>query len=76
VRVRERPPIDDHPAIGPAVRAEQDRLGTRGRVLVRYSGTEPLARIMVEGESQAAVDACVERLRAVIRDAIGSRDPA
>jgi len=76
VPVRERPPIDTHPTIGPAVRAEQDRLGTRGRVLVRYSGTEPQARIMVEGESQASVEECAGRLRAVIREAIGDGDPA
>jgi len=74
VRVRERPPIDAHPTIGPALRAEQQRLGDRGRILVRYSGTEPQARIMVEGESQTAVEECAGRLRAVIREAIGEKE--
>ncbi len=71
VQVRSRPPLESHPAIGPSIRDEKRRLGDRGRVLVRYSGTEPKARIMVEGESRDAVEACAERLRRVIEDAIG-----
>lgn len=74
VRVRERPPIDTHPTIGPTLRAEQQRLGDRGRILVRYSGTEPQARIMVEGETQTVVEECAGRLRAVIREAIGEKE--
>ena len=71
VPVRERPPLDVHPGIGPAIREEERRLGTAGRVLVRYSGTEPKARIMVEGESLDAVEQAAARLRSVIEKAIG-----
>ncbi len=71
VPVRDRPPIDGHPRIGPAIREEERRLGAAGRVLVRYSGTEPKARIMVEGESREAVEQAAARLKAVIEDAIG-----
>ncbi|MEK7284122.1 MAG: phosphoglucosamine mutase, partial [Acidobacteriota bacterium] len=60
-----------HPRIGPAIREEERRLGAAGRVLVRYSGTEPKARIMVEGESQDAVEQAAARLKSVIQDAIG-----
>ncbi|MGH9797052.1 MAG: phosphoglucosamine mutase, partial [Candidatus Polarisedimenticolia bacterium] len=74
VPVRERPPLMAHPAIGPAIRREEEQLGRRGRLLVRYSGTEPQARIMVEGETAALVEASVARLTSVIQKAIG-RDP-
>ena len=42
-------------ACGTAIRAAEERLGERGRVLVRYSGTEPLLRIMIEGPDPATV---------------------
>jgi phosphoglucosamine mutase len=71
VPVRERPPLDAHPVIGAAIRSEEARLQGRGRVLVRYSGTEPKARIMVEGEPRAAIEASATRLRQVIEEAIG-----
>ena len=72
VAVRERPPLDVHPIIGPAIQSEEDRLGGRGRVLVRYSGTEPKARIMVEGEPRAAIEGAAARLKRVIEEAIGA----
>ncbi|HEV8699642.1 MAG TPA: phosphoglucosamine mutase [Candidatus Polarisedimenticolia bacterium] len=71
VPVRERPPLDAHACIGPAIREEERRMGAGGRVLVRYSGTEPKARIMVEGESLEAVEQAAARLRSVIEKAIG-----
>ena len=71
VRVKTRPPLDSHPRIGPAIREEESRLGGRGRLLVRYSGTEPKARIMVEGESLPAVEECAARLRRLIQEEIG-----
>jgi phosphoglucosamine mutase len=71
VAVRSRPPLDVHPVIGAAIRNEEARLDGSGRVLVRYSGTEPKARIMVEGEPRAAIEASAARLRQVIEEAIG-----
>ncbi len=75
VPVRERPPLELHPAIGPAIRDEENRLGGRGRLLVRYSGTEPQARIMVEADSQSLVEECAARLKTVIETAIGADRP-
>jgi phosphoglucosamine mutase len=75
VPVRERPSLDDHPVIGEAIQAETRRMGTAGRVLVRYSGTEPKARVMVEGKDHRAVEECAARLEQVIAREIG-RDPA
>ncbi|HEV8121388.1 MAG TPA: phosphoglucosamine mutase [Candidatus Polarisedimenticolia bacterium] len=71
VKVKSRPPLAEHPVIGPAIVEEERRLAGRGRVLVRYSGTEPKARIMVEGEPRAAVEDAVARLKAVIEKEIG-----
>lgn len=75
VPVRSRPPLDSHPRIGPAIRDEERKLGDRGRLLVRYSGTEPKARIMVEGDSRPLVEECASRLRQVIQQEIG-QDPS
>jgi phosphoglucosamine mutase len=71
VKVKSRPPLQEHPVIGPAIVEEERRLAGRGRVLVRYSGTEPKARIMVEGEPRAAVEDAVARLKAIIEKEIG-----
>ena len=71
VPVRARPPLDSHPRIGPAIRDEEERLGGAGRLLVRYSGTEPSARIMVEGESLQSVEQAAARLKAIIQQEIG-----
>lgn len=75
VMVRERPSLEDHPVIGPAIREETRRMEGAGRILVRYSGTEPKARIMVEGKDHRAVEECAARLERVIAREIG-RDPA
>jgi phosphoglucosamine mutase len=71
VPVRERPPLDAHPSIGAAIREEERRLSGGGRLLVRYSGTEPKVRIMVEGEPRAAIEEAAARLKQVIEQAIG-----
>jgi phosphoglucosamine mutase len=71
VAVRERPALDSHPRIGPAIRDEERRLGRDGRLLVRYSGTEPKARIMVEGEPRQAVEQAAARLKTIIQKEIG-----
>jgi len=59
------------PAIVQAKQAVERKLGTKGRVLLRPSGTEPLLRVMVEGENQAKVAAGAEELAGVVRTASG-----
>ena len=71
VAVREKPPLETHPEIGPAISAEEQRLQGKGRVLVRYSGTESKARIMIEGEPRDAIEAAASRLKKVIESALG-----
>jgi phosphoglucosamine mutase len=55
VRVEKRIPFEERPAIGDAVAGVEAAMGGRGRVLLRYSGTEALCRIMVEGEDEDKV---------------------
>jgi phosphoglucosamine mutase len=54
-----------------AARAVEHRLGDDGRLVLRYSGTEPLARIMIEGPDQPSIDALAEELASVIAGEIG-----
>jgi phosphoglucosamine mutase len=58
----------DHPAIATAQAATEAALAGRGRVLLRASGTEPLLRVMVEGEDAAEVLSAAENLAAVVRE--------
>lgn len=60
----------ESPAIVAAQAAVEQRLAGRGRVLLRPSGTEPLLRVMVEGEDAVEVAACAEEIAAVVRGAV------
>ena len=72
VRVRSRPDIGDVPEIQRAVEAAEKQLDGRGRVLVRYSGTEPLLRIMMEGPDEEEIASLSEDVRAIVQQSIGS----
>ncbi len=67
VRVREKVPIDSVPAVAAAVSRVEHALAGRGRLLVRYSGTEPLLRIMIEGEDQASIQMWAEEIAEAVR---------
>ena len=71
VRVREKLPFDEVETIARAARETEEQLGETGRLLLRYSGTEPLARVMVEGERQDLIERYANDLAAVIKTAIG-----
>jgi phosphoglucosamine mutase len=71
VIVAERRPFDQVPGIVSAVKDAQTRLGKEGRVLLRYSGTEPLARVMVEGRDQALVSELCTNLTEAVQKALG-----
>ncbi len=72
VRVREKLPFDEVEEIARCARETQARLGGRGRLLLRYSGTEPLARVMIEGESQDEIETLAARLASVIGEKLGA----
>ncbi len=67
VRVARKTPVDDVPEILAAIARVEAALDGRGRVLVRYSGTEPLLRIMIEGEDQSSVQAWAEEIAEAAR---------
>jgi phosphoglucosamine mutase len=71
VRVRERPEVRDVPGLARAVEVAERRLGNRGRVLVRYSGTEPLLRIMLEGPERSEIESLATSLAEAARASIG-----
>jgi phosphoglucosamine mutase len=62
VHIKEKVAIHEYPEIIAAIADAESRLAGRGRVLLRPSGTEPLIRVMVEGEDQALVQSLVESL--------------
>ncbi len=72
VRVKERVPFNEIPGFADARRAAEERLAGNGRLLLRYSGTEALARVMVEGVDSALVDAVASDLAAQIRARLGA----
>jgi phosphoglucosamine mutase len=71
VRVREKLPFEEVASVARVAEEIRVQLGDRGRMLLRYSGTEPLARVMIEGEQQADIEQQANRLAAVIKDSLG-----
>lgn len=72
VRVRAKPPLESLPAVTHAISEAERKLGRSGRVVVRYSGTEPLARVMVEAEQQSDVDHYCASIQSALQDSIGA----
>ena len=71
VRVREKVPFDSVPAIAAASEKIESELDGNGRLLLRYSGTENLARVMIEGKDHATIEGQAKRLAAVIEEKLG-----
>lgn len=67
VKVTQKRPFAEFESIKKVAREIENELGSRGRLLLRYSGTESLARVMIEGESQSQIEAFAGRLAAVIK---------
>jgi phosphoglucosamine mutase len=73
VPVTEKLPLDSIPSVAHAISTSREEFGDQGRVVVRYSGTEPLARVMVEAEDSGAVRRHAERIAAAIASALGPK---
>jgi len=71
VKVRSKPPLETLPEVSRALSEAQSALGDNGRVVLRYSGTEQLARVMVEAEQEADVQRFSESVASALRSAIG-----
>jgi phosphoglucosamine mutase len=72
VRVRQKTPFAQIPAVQAAIAAAERELAGNGRVVVRYSGTEALARVMIEAESKEQMDRLAESIVEAIRSALGT----
>jgi len=72
VQVKSKPPLESLPVVSAAIEKATKSLGAAGRVVVRYSGTEPKARVMVEAERAEDVTQWAETLASAIRTAIGA----
>jgi len=72
VKVRSKPPLDSLPEVSRALTEAQSALGENGRIVLRYSGTEQLARVMVEAEHEADVQRFSQSLANALRSSIGA----
>lgn len=72
VRVREKQPLDQIPEVSKRIHEAETALSGKGRVVVRYSGTEALARVMIEAESREEMEQYAESIAAAIRSALGA----
>ena len=71
VRVRTKPPLAELRGVRGTLARWEGKLDGRARLLVRYSGTEPLARVMVEGDDQATIDTAAREIADAIQEEIG-----
>jgi phosphoglucosamine mutase len=72
VKVREKLPMEQLPSVMEAIHVAERELDGNGRVVVRYSGTEKLARVMVEAESEEAMERHVKAIASALLAAIGA----
>jgi len=72
IKVRERRPLAEVPEIRRVIAAAEQRLNGTGRLLVRYSGTEMLARVMVEGEDSRVIRTIAHEIGAAIQKNLGA----
>jgi len=72
VRVQSKPPLESLPGVSRTLSEAEKALGKSGRIVLRYSGTEPLARVMVEAEREEDVRRWTDFLASALRSAIGA----
>lgn len=66
IRIKERKRLEDFPSVMQQIRKVEKKLGQKGRLLVRFSGTEPLVRVMAEGEDEKEIQLLTEETARVI----------
>ena len=71
VPVKRKEPLEEIHRIKESIRMVRDKLGDEGRILVRYSGTEPLARVMVEGRDEKEITGLAQSVAAAIGEELG-----
>lgn len=73
IKVKERKPFDNIPKLSQLLTSSERALKGRGRINLRYSGTEPLVRVMVEGENEVLIKEIAEEIAGVIKQDIGEQ---
>jgi phosphoglucosamine mutase len=73
VRVREKKDLETIPEVAAVLRQVEERLDGNGRLLVRYSGTEPLLRVMLEGQDLGQIERWAQEIVDAVNKAIGER---
>jgi phosphoglucosamine mutase len=68
VRVKQKADLQQVPAIADAMRKVEEHLAGHGRLLVRYSGTEPLLRIMLEGKDDTEITAWANQIAGIVKE--------
>lgn len=71
IDVAQKPPVEEIAELQKAVKKAEAELGGNGRVLIRYSGTQPMCRVMVEGPTEEITDRIARELAGVVRECIG-----
>jgi phosphoglucosamine mutase len=71
VRIKEKRPLEELDGVNREIRNAEAEFGDAGRILVRFSGTEPLARVMVEGPQLDRVEYFAQSIAAAIRAELG-----
>lgn len=72
LKVKSKPPLEEMPGVMKLVKAAEADLGRRGRVLLRYSGTEPKVRLLIEGEEQAQIEEHARQIMGELERGIGA----
>ncbi|MGE3954321.1 MAG: phosphoglucosamine mutase [Parachlamydiales bacterium] len=72
IPVKQKPPLTELTRLSELVGQVEQKMGSKGRVLIRYSGTEPLCRVMVEGESEGMIQEIAQTLAACVQAEIGA----
>ena len=72
VRVKSKPPMESLPEVSKLLTQAEKTLGNAGRIVLRYSGTEPLARVMVEAEHEDDVRLWTDSIASALRTSIGA----
>jgi len=71
IRVREKPPLESLSEVAKLLATAETSLGGKGRVLLRYSGTEPKIRLLIEGRDQQLIDTHADRIIRALQEVIG-----
>ena len=71
LKVRAKPPLEDLAEVQMLLKEADQKLNGKGRVLLRYSGTEPKIRLLIEGRDESLINGHADRITTAIQDAIG-----